>query len=155
MTNRYDIFALLLMASACAMSATSLAQLSNHEPTIDTRVIDRKSAYKEESEWGLFVKYFEGDTLGTENVLSGTAEIKAGEEIHPPHAHKEEEYLMILEGAGTWTINGEIFEAKEGDMLYASPWDVHGVKNTGDTALKFVFWKWNSKGIDTPTAPVD
>lgn len=118
-----------------------------------SRVQSRSDATTQTESWGKFTTYFEGKSWGTENVLSGVAEINPGEEIHPPHAHAEEEYLMIIEGEGTWSLNGETLPAKAGDMLYAVPWEVHGVKNTGEGVLKFVFWKWNSSGITPPDAP--
>jgi len=111
---------------------------------LSTSVVSEESAISEDADWGVFRKYFEGNTVGTKNVLSGTAEIKPGMEIHPPHAHEEEEYLMVIEGQGTWTINGKTMPAKAGDILYAKPWDSHGIKNTGNSTLKFVFWKWTS-----------
>lgn len=118
-----------------------------------TSVISRDDAQREDADWGTFLKYFEGASWGANDVLSGVAQIKPGQEIHPPHAHAEEEYLMITEGFGTWTVNGRVFEAKSGDMLYAAPWDVHGVKNTGDTVLTFVFWKWTSTEVTPPQDP--
>jgi endoglucanase len=131
-------------------------KLNTPEPSaarFGTGVISRADTQREQASWGTLFKYFEGASWGTENVLSGVAEIKPGQEIHPPHAHAEEEYLMITEGSGTWTINGESFQAKAGDMLYAAPWDLHGVKNTGSTDLKFVFWKWTSAGLTPPPNP--
>jgi len=86
-------------------------------------------------------------------VLTGVAVIKPGMEIHPPHQHAEEEYLMVTEGQGTWHLNGKTFAAQKGDILYAAPWDVHGIKNTGTTPLTFVVWKWNNKGLALPTKP--
>ncbi len=53
---------------------------------------------------------------------------------------------MVTEGTGTWHLNGTEFKAVAGDMLYAAPWEIHGIKNTGDTPLVFVVWKWNNKG---------
>ena len=43
--------------------------------------------------------------------------------------------------------------AKPGDMQYAAPWDVHGIRNTGREPLRFVVWKWQSKGVAAPARP--
>ncbi len=140
---------LLSLASINMLIACSATEnVESAEPilvNIDTQVITEQSALREDANWGVFRKYFEGNSAGTKMVLTGTAEIKPGMEIHPPHTHAEEEYLMVLEGEGTWTVNGNSFAAKAGDMLYAAPWDSHGIKNTGDKTLKFVFWKWVSE----------
>lgn len=98
----------------------------------------------------IFYNYFQGETVGTTNALTGVAVIEPGHEIHPPHKHAEEEYLMIIEGEGRWVLNGREFAAKAGDILYAAPWDLHGIFNTGSKPLKFVVFKWSSKGVPIP-----
>ncbi len=115
-----------------------------------TGVVTFENANKDSAEWGDFHTYFSGETFGTKDVLTGVAVIKPGQEIHPPHRHAEEEYLMVTEGEGEWHVNGKDFKATKGDMLYAAPWDIHGIKNTGDKPLTFVVWKWNNKGKTAP-----
>jgi mannose-6-phosphate isomerase-like protein (cupin superfamily) len=113
-------------------------------------VVSRDKATEEINEWGNFYTYYTGETYGTKDLLTGVAVIKPGMEIHPPHTHAEEEFLMIIEGEGKWHLNGKEFPAKEGDILYAEPWDIHGISNTGEKPLKFVIWKWNNKGVEVP-----
>jgi len=132
------------------IGATFAEQLVN---TISSRVKTQQEASREEFDWGTFSTYYQGETYGTKDVLTGVAVIKAGWEIHPPHQHAEEEYLMITEGQGTWHLNGKAFTAQKGDMLYAAPWDLHGIKNTGTAPLTFTVWKWNTKGLPIPTRP--
>lgn len=148
------IVALAILGVAGCSSASGDVQEADTASTklaaMETMVLSRAKAESTDEEWGTFVKYFEGETRGTRELLSGIAEIKPGLEIHPPHKHAEEEFLMVLEGTGEWTVGEKVTAAEAGDMLYSRPWDVHGIRNTGDTTLQFVFWKWNSKGLDTP-----
>lgn len=104
-------------------------------------------ATAEHNEWGTFYTYYSGQSYGTTDALAGVAVLKPGFEIHPPHQHAEEEYLTVIEGEGVWHLNGREQRAVAGDMLYAAPWDFHGVKNTGTVPLRFVVWKWNSRGV--------
>ncbi len=120
---------------------------------LETQILSAKDAKTSAEQWGRFTEYFAGETEGVTDLLSGVAEIKPGMEIHPPHKHAEEEFLMVLEGEGTWTLGDKEFPAEQGDMLYARAWDVHNISNTGDTVLKFVFWKWHSKGTKRPVDP--
>lgn len=120
---------------------------------LSSAVVTAKEAKTESADWGNFFTYYQGETYGTRDVLTGVAVIKPGQEIHPPHQHAEEEYLMVVEGNGTWHLNGKSFAAQQGDILYAAPCDVHGIKNTGKIALKFVVWKWNNKGVALPKQP--
>jgi mannose-6-phosphate isomerase-like protein (cupin superfamily) len=110
-------------------------------------------ARREDAAWGTLYTYFEGESYGTRDGLAAVAVIRPGQEIHPPHEHAEEEYLMVLEGEGTWHLNGRERPASAGDMQYAAPWDVHGIRNTGRVPLRFVVWKWNSKGVAPAQRP--
>ncbi len=115
------------------------------DKTIRTRVTTEVTANTAHEAWGNFKAYYAGKTNFTKDTLAGVAVIKPGQEIHPPHKHEEEEFLMVLEGNGTWTIGNKDFPANAGDMIYAESWDLHGLKNTGATPLKFVVFKYNKK----------
>jgi mannose-6-phosphate isomerase-like protein (cupin superfamily) len=121
------------------VGATLAKQLAN---TINSKVKTQQEAMYENFNWGTFHTYYQGDTYGTKDVLAGVAVIKPGMEIHPPHQHAEEEYLMVTAGQGTWHLNGKDFTAQKG-----------GITNTGTTLLTFVVWKWNTKGLAVPTQP--
>jgi len=123
----------------------SFHALANDPPP--SSVVSQADATHEKQDVYEFFTYFSGQTAGADDVLTGVAVIKPGEQIHPPHTHAEEEYLMVIEGSGTWSLKGDTFAASAGDILYAAPWDSHGIENTGDTPLKFVVFKWRSKGL--------
>ena len=133
--------ALLACLSACFSGCFSVVAA----PNIDTAVVSEKQAKYDKFDWGKLYTYFEGESAGTKDALTAVAVILPGMEIHPPHKHQEEEYLMVLEGQGTWTVGDKDFPASAGDILYATPWDLHGIKNTGDKPLKFVVFKWGYK----------
>ena len=127
---------------------TTIAQEKDN--TIRTAVVSQEKAIENKNDWGNFYTYYTGETYGTKDVLCAVAHINPGMQVHPPHVHAEEEYLMVTEGQGTWHLNGKEFAAKKGDILYAAPWDIHGITNTGEKTLSFVVWKWNNKNMDLP-----
>ncbi|MEX0820799.1 MAG: cupin domain-containing protein [Rhodothermales bacterium] len=133
--------------------AVGIALGSRMQPPVSSAVVAEAEASRDDFDWGTLFSYFEGETFGTENALAAVAVINAGMEIHPPHRHTEEEYMLVTQGEGTWHLNGEDFPAAAGDMLYAAPWDVHGITNTGSAPLHFVVWKWDNKGIERPADP--
>jgi mannose-6-phosphate isomerase-like protein (cupin superfamily) len=112
--------------------------------------IEKSTALLEE--YGRVNMFMTGDanTYGLKDVSSGILSIFPGNEAHPPHQHVEEEFLLITKGSGTWNINGKEIKAKTGDLLYASPWDMHGIYNSDTTNLEFFFVKWNNKGLPLP-----
>ena len=95
--------------------------------------------------WGEFHKHYGGWTAATAEVLAGYLDLKPGQEPHPPHRHPDEEFLYLVEGSGNWFVNGKTLPAKAGDVLYTAPNDLHGIKNTGTTPLRFFVAKWRSK----------
>ena len=105
------------------------------------------------ADWGDFLPYFTDDTHVLSPVLVGVAKIKAGQQIHPPHRHADEEYLMVTKGEGIWSLNGEERRAKEGDILFARAWDYHGIRAANDSPLEFVVFKYSGKAIEAPTDP--
>ena len=84
---------------------------------LGTAVRVGSDAKSETFDWGTLVTYFAGDSYAATDSLTAIAIIKPGMEIHPPHVHSEEEYLMVLEGEGTWSVKGEEFPAEAGDTL--------------------------------------
>ena len=95
--------------------------------------------------WGEFHKHYGGPTASTAEVLAGYLDLKPGQEPHPPHSHVDEEFLYLVEGSGEWFLNGKTIPAKAGDVLYTAPNDLHGIKNTGTTPLRFFVAKWRPK----------
>ncbi|HKE16416.1 MAG TPA: cupin domain-containing protein [Kofleriaceae bacterium] len=81
-----------------------------------------------------------GDLAGPCNFVD-YAEVPPGASIgRHRHGDDEEELYLVLEGAGEMWRNGEIFAVRGGDLVRNPPGGEHGLRNTGDTALRlFVF----------------
>ncbi len=105
------------------------------------------------NDWGEFLPYFTEDTHALSPVLVGVARIMPGSQIHPPHRHADEEYLMVTKGRGTWSLNGVESVAKEGDILFARSWDYHGIRAAHDSPLEFVVFKYSAKSSPMATDP--
>ncbi len=116
-------------------------------------IIRFDDAKAQEADWGEMRRYFTGETSGTKDVLTAVAIVKPGKAVHRAHRHAEEEYLILAEGSGTWSLDGKEFPAKRGDILYAEPWVYHGLTNTGKEQLIFVVVRFNGKGIKAPPRP--
>lgn len=86
--------------------------------------------------------YFEGPTDQLKSVTGGSLRLKAGMEPHPPHAHPEEEFMIITEGTGEIVVEGKTTKVGPGSMMYCAGGRPHGIKNTGSAPLLFYFYKW-------------
>lgn len=105
------------------------------------------------ADWGTFQAYFTEDTHMLSPVLVGVAKIEAGQQIHHPHRHADEEYLMVTRGRGTWSLNGVQSPAEEGDILFARAWDYHGITAAEDSPLEFVVFKYGPRRASAPNDP--
>jgi mannose-6-phosphate isomerase-like protein (cupin superfamily) len=139
--------------AAAYISSAALAvatPLPSAAADTESKVVTAAAARNDAGDWGAITVYFEGETRGVRDNFAAAISLNPGAEIHPPHEHAEEEYLLITEGAGTWVLGDQSFSARAGDMLYAAPWVNHGLRNGTDGPMKFVVWKFTAKGLPAP-----
>lgn len=139
-----------LLLTACSAASDTSSNVSNDAPASEIR--SEASVTVDNADWGSFLPYFTQDTHVLSPVLVGVAKIDAGQQIHPPHRHADEEYLMVTKGRGFWSLNGVETEANEGDILFARAWDYHGIRAAEDSPLEFVVFKYSGKD-KAPTDP--
>jgi mannose-6-phosphate isomerase-like protein (cupin superfamily) len=116
--------------------------------SIDTQVFTTAKAAKTVDAWGRMDVFTPDETItfGTSLMFTAVIDVLPGQEVHPPHRHLEEELMYIARGSGVWSINGKEQVANAQDLLYAQPWDTHGLLNTGSDTLTFFVAKWRTKG---------
>jgi mannose-6-phosphate isomerase-like protein (cupin superfamily) len=91
---------------------------------------------------GKLAVYFDGNTAGTRNFVSGRFELRPGTEPHPPHTHPEEEILIVASGTGEIFCDSKTTEVGPGAIMYTGPNVSHSIKNTGTEPLVFYWVKW-------------
>ncbi|MEJ2194102.1 MAG: cupin domain-containing protein [Ignavibacteriaceae bacterium] len=60
---------------------------------------------------------------------------------HAPHRHAEDEFFFVLEGTAEFYLNGETTTAGPLSSFYCPSFSEHGIKNVGDTELKYLVIK--------------
>ncbi len=159
-TNRWkEIAAAAAALTAVAFAWNSLAgsagtARSPAQPQ-KSQIIRQHEAPVSEADWGKMYRYFAGESGETRNVLVAVAVVQPGKAVHRAHRHAMEEYLMLVEGEGTWSLDGKETPATAGDILYAEPWVYHGLTNTGTKPLTFAVFRYNTKGMDLVPRPDD
>ena len=128
----------LFEVMAGVIAAGSTLQAGELQPII----FDPDQVKPDPTTYGNIRIYCNGPTAGLKNLSVGSLQLKPGEQPHPPHTHPDEELLLVMEGSGQITINGNPSAAGPGVILYVPPNVLHGIKNTGDKPLKFSFIKW-------------
>ena len=139
-----------------ALVATAASEPAGRQPELlQSHVVSWDQARQRVADWGEMRFYFTGQTRGTEQVLAVVAVVQPGQAVHRAHRHAAEEYLLLVEGSGTWSLAGKESPARRGDMLYVEPWVYHGLTNTGDEPLVFAVIRYQSKGVPAPPRPDD
>ena len=152
--KRVAVFGILIAMVALGLVASLPAQAAEPQPKpLKSGVVSFEDAKAQQADWGEMRRYFTGETFGTKDVLTAVAIIKPGKTVHRADRHAEEEYLILAEGSGTWSLDGKEFPARRGDILYVAPWVYHGITNTGTQPLIFAVIRFSSKGVKAPPRP--
>ncbi len=141
--------------AACLLARRPSAAGDAKPAPLESRIVGWEEARSHVADWGEMRFYFTGETAATKDVLVAAAVVEPGEAVHRAHRHAQEEYLIVVQGSGTWSLAGEESPAKKGDVLYAEPWVYHGLVNTGDEPLIFAVVRYNGKGAPVPPRPDD
>lgn len=67
--------------------------------------------------------------------------VKPGEATHPPHRHPEDEFFFVLEGKAEFYLDGKRKVVSPYTSLYCPSNQEHGIRNVGDTMLKYLVIK--------------
>ncbi|MBX2990844.1 MAG: cupin domain-containing protein [Bacteroidetes bacterium] len=84
--------------------------------------------------WFADKKFLDGRTLKMSVV-------KPHEATHPPHKHAEDEFFFVLEGTAEFYLDGKTKIAGPYASFYCPSNSEHGIRNIGDTELKYLVIK--------------
>jgi len=101
-----------------------------------SRIESTKAGYQY---WFVGKEFLDGRTLKMSVVKPHGA-------THPPHRHSEDEFFFVLEGTAELFLNGERKVVHPYASFYCPPNSEHGIRNVGDTELKYLV----IKKYDTP-----
>ncbi len=84
--------------------------------------------------WFVKKEFLDGRTLKMSVVKPHAA-------THAPHSHVEDEFFFVLEGTAEFYLNGKTTVANPYASFYCPPNGLHGIRNIGDTELKYLVIK--------------
>jgi len=135
MEDRRQFFTLVGAALAAGGAQPAAAKLPD-------QVRGFAEAEKLEHPFGVQHIHFQGPTDMLSNLEGGSLALKPGMEPHPPHQHPDEEIMLVCEGTGEISVEGEATQVGPGSMMYTAANKLHGVMNTGTEDLLFYYFKW-------------
>lgn len=67
--------------------------------------------------------------------------VKPHEATHASHRHAEDEFFFVVEGTAEFYLDGKTAVGKPYTSFYCPPNSEHGIRNIGDTVLKYLVIK--------------
>jgi mannose-6-phosphate isomerase-like protein (cupin superfamily) len=152
---KHGYIAAFLIVAAVSFTGGVLWAETAAKPDLESRIWRASEARESRGGWGSIRLYTEDGTptFGHSSMLTAELTFLAGKQLQPPHQHAEEEFQYVVEGHGTWTLNGKDVPLEPGDLMYTRPWDSHGIRNSSDAPLRFFVFKWHNKGVPVPAKP--
>jgi mannose-6-phosphate isomerase-like protein (cupin superfamily) len=102
---------------------------------------------------------FRGSTAALDSMSCHAAVLSPGYSPHPPHAHDDEELLMILDGEADLLIadkpeydGASPVRVKAGDFSYYPTGQHHTIRNSSDAPVTYMMFRWHGTPQMTPEA---
>jgi XRE family transcriptional regulator, regulator of sulfur utilization len=89
---------------------------------------------------------FAAPTATLDELEYHTTMLKPGGSPHPPHTHKNEELIIVKEGAVEAYINGEWKPAPTGSLIFFASMVPHTVRNSGTVPARYHVVNWAALG---------
>jgi XRE family transcriptional regulator, regulator of sulfur utilization len=109
------------------------------------------SVPEQKTEQGSRRGVFAAPTATLDELEYHTTTLKPGGSPHPPHTHKNEELIIVKEGAVEAYVNGEWKPAPTGSLIFFASMVPHTVRNTGTVPATYHVVNWAALGTKPKT----
>ncbi len=76
-------------------------------------------------------RFFDRPTVLTSRFEMHVSTLKPGLWSHPPHTHRAAEILLLIDGEAQESIDGTLYPARVGDIIFLESNVPHAIQNTG------------------------
>lgn len=104
---------------------------------LDSTVFDWTQIVAAPTKVGECRNFFDTATRTLARLESHVSTVRPGEASHAPHAHADEELVIIKEGTLEVSINGVVSQAGAGSMFFFASHDLHGMRNPGTVPVSY------------------
>jgi quercetin dioxygenase-like cupin family protein len=129
---------IFISGCACLALAAGIAAADSKytiEDAVNTFDMDKVRQTKVGYQYWFADKQFAGGkTLKLSVVRPNSA-------THAPHTHEGDEFFFVLEGTAEFHLDGETATGGPMTSFYCPPGSTHGIRNAGDTELKYLVIK--------------
>ncbi len=87
---------------------------------------------------------FDAPTATLERLRCHATTVRVGEASHPAHRHPEEELIFVKEGVLEVNVEGKVWKAGPGAVIFYASNELHGMRNGGEVPAKYYVLRWHS-----------
>jgi len=133
-------FSVELLPAVVFASFSAVGLAGEHpEYTIENTVNTFDPAKAEKTRAGY--RYWFADKQLADGKTLKLSVVEPGKGSHAPHEHAEDEFFFVLEGTAEFHLNGETKVGGPMTSFYCPTGSKHGIRNVGDTELKYLVIK--------------
>jgi quercetin dioxygenase-like cupin family protein len=144
------------VAVSTACVALALGSVAGTAPgLLNSAVYDWKTMKAEPTASGEVRRVFRSRTATLDELECHVTTLKAGLPSHPPHAHANEEVLIVREGDVEVFYRNEWHPAGPGSVIFLTGTDPHGIRNAGATPATYHVLAWRPPGTRPAPASAD
>lgn len=141
MKKTYVLFTVLFLLSVLIQ-----AQVKNDSLSLSTKEFTIKNCvnpFKKEAsiKTNVGYQYWFADKGFLDGRTLKMSVVKPHEATHLPHRHVEDEFFFVLEGTAEFFLNGNTMVSSSYTSFYCPSNSLHGIRNVGDTELKYLVIK--------------
>ncbi len=136
--NTVSCIGLLFVVPLMMLAQTSTV-IKNKHYTIDNCVNTFDQSKIESTKVGY--QYWFADKNFLDGRTLKMSAVKPHGATHPPHHHKEDEFFFVMEGTAEFYLDGKTKTAGPYTSFYCPSNSEHGIRNNGDTILKYLVIK--------------
>ena len=103
---------------------------------------------------------FSGAARNASVISVHASVLSPGHSPHPPHVHREEEILIVLDGEAELVIpecpedaNPRVEQLREGSFVFYPAYQAHTIRNSIGKPITYLMFKWRGAPIET-TGPL-
>lgn len=116
-------------------------------PALTSAAFDWDKLAVKPTKVGAVRKVCQGPTPTLDELEIHITTLNQGEAAHEPHAHADEELLIVKEGTVEALVNGTWTKLGAGSIIFQASCIEHAIRNAGETPATYHVIKWNSPGM--------
>lgn len=139
------LFVLVCLSSFCSNAQETKKVPKDSLPTYTIANCVNEFNIEQTTKTAVGYQYWFADKDFLEGRTLKLSVVGPQQSTHPPHSHVEDEFFFVIEGTAEFYLDGQTAISGPLTSFYCPPHSEHGIRNVGDTELKYLVIKKYNK----------